>query len=58
VQRCRAGEEIRTRAELRDAIGREHVLDFSLRPIVSDGKTIAMIAEGRDISGLVGDSKR
>ena len=58
VNRCRAGEEIRTRAELVDAAGVTHVLDFSLRPIVSDGKTVAMIAEGRDISGLVGDLSR
>jgi PAS domain S-box-containing protein len=58
VARCRAGEEIRTRAELRDATGSEHVLDFSLRPIVSDGKTVAIIAEGRDITRLVGDSSQ
>jgi PAS domain S-box-containing protein len=58
VARCRAGEEIRTRAELHDAAGGVHVLDFSLRPIVSDGRTVAMIAEGRDITRLVGDSSR
>ena len=55
VQRCSAGEEIRTRTELRDAAGQTRVIDFSLRPVVDDGRTVAMIAEGRDITGIVGD---
>lgn len=58
VQRCKGGEEIRTRTELRDAAGQTHVIDFSLRPVVDDGRTVAMIAEGRDITGLVGDFGR
>ena len=53
IQRCRAGEEHRNRVDMRDAEGRTRVLDFSLRPVVTDGKTTAIIAEGRDITALV-----
>jgi PAS domain S-box-containing protein len=53
VRRARDGEEIRMRSELRDAAGAVHVLDFSLRPIISDGRTVAIVVEGRDITALV-----
>jgi PAS domain S-box-containing protein len=53
VERARRGEEIRLRSELRDRRGEVHILDFSLRPIVSDGRTVAIVAEGRDITALV-----
>ncbi len=53
IQRCRAGEEHRNRVELQDVDGRARVLDFSLRPVVTDGKTTAIIAEGRDITALI-----
>ncbi len=53
IQRCRAGEEHRNRVDMQDAEGRARVLDFSLRPVVTDGKTTAIIAEGRDITALV-----
>ena len=51
--RCRAGEQIRTRAELVDAAGVAHVIDFSLRPVGEDRDVVAIIAEGRDITALV-----
>jgi PAS domain S-box-containing protein len=52
VQRCVAGEEHRTRAELTDAAGRVHDIDFSLRPVRSEGATVAIVAEGRDLTKL------
>jgi PAS domain S-box-containing protein len=55
VAQCRAGTEIRARTELSDAHGSLHILDFSLRPVVVDGVTTSMIAEGRDITSLVSD---
>jgi hypothetical protein len=51
--RCRAGEQIRTRAELVDAAGVVHVIDFSLRPVGESSDVVAIIAEGRDITALV-----
>ena len=52
VQRCVAGEEHRTRAELTDAEGRVHDIDFSMRPVRSEGATVAIVAEGRDLTQL------
>jgi PAS domain S-box-containing protein len=57
VRRARDGEEVRMRSELRDAAGQLHVLDFSLRPVVRDGRTTAIVAEGRDITALVSRSE-
>jgi hypothetical protein len=54
VLRCVAGEEHRTRAELTDASGRVHDIDFSLRPVRSEGATVAIVAEGRDLTQLEG----
>ena len=54
VQRCVAGEEHRTRAELTDAQGQVHDIDFSLRPVRADGETLAIVAEGRDLTQLDG----
>jgi PAS domain S-box-containing protein len=51
--RCRAGEQIRTRAELVDAAGVAHVIDFSLRPVGDGRDVVAIVAEGRDITALV-----
>ena len=51
--RCRAGEQIRTRAELVDAAGVAHVIDFSLRPVGTGRDVVAIVAEGRDITALV-----
>jgi len=56
LQRAAAGEEIRLRADLIDAAGASHVIDFSLRPVRSSGRTVAIVAEGRDITPLVSDS--
>jgi PAS domain-containing protein len=52
IERCAAGEPIRTRAELVDASGTSHVIDFSLRPVRADSGVVAIVAEGRDITAL------
>jgi PAS domain S-box-containing protein len=53
LRRAAAGEEIRLRADLVDATGTAHVIDFSLRPVRSGDRTVAIVAEGRDITPLV-----
>jgi hypothetical protein len=53
VGRCATGEEIRTRAELVDANDIHHTIDFSLRPVRAGTETVAIVAEGRDITALV-----
>lgn len=50
VSRCAAGEEIRLRTELGAP---QRVIDFSLRPVVTDGRVTSMVAEGRDITAVV-----
>ena len=52
VERCAAGEQIRTRAEMVDAAGVTHEIDFSLRPVRAAGHVVAIVAEGRDITAL------
>ena len=52
VERCAAGEQIRMRAELVDAAGSTHVIDFSLRPVRAGDHVVAIVAEGRDITAL------
>jgi PAS domain S-box-containing protein len=52
VERCAAGEQIRMRAELVDAGGATHVIDFSLRPVRAGDDVVAIVAEGRDITAL------
>ncbi len=54
VRRAAEGEPIRLRAELAHVDGRTHVIDFSLRPVRAEGRTLAIVAEGRDITALVG----
>jgi PAS domain S-box-containing protein len=54
VRSAADGEEIRLRAELIDSVGARHVIDFSLRPVRTEGRTLAIVAEGRDITALVG----
>jgi PAS domain S-box-containing protein len=53
VGRCAKGEEIRTRAELVDANDVHHTIDFSMRPVRAGAETVAIVAEGRDITALV-----
>ena len=53
VERAAAGEQIRLRAKLVAATGETRTIDFSLRPVRSNGRTLAIVAEGRDISALV-----
>jgi PAS domain S-box-containing protein len=55
IRRAGAGEEIRLRTELTDARGATRVIDFSLRPVRTGADVIAIVAEGRDITGFVGD---
>jgi PAS domain S-box-containing protein len=54
VQRAAGGEEIRLRTELIDAEGEARIIDFSLRPVRTDTHVLAIVAEGRDITGIVG----
>lgn len=53
VARCAAGEEIRLRVELGSA-DEPRVVDFSLRAVVVDGEVTALLAEGRDITAMLG----
>ncbi|MCX7063669.1 MAG: bifunctional diguanylate cyclase/phosphodiesterase [Proteobacteria bacterium] len=53
IERCAAGEQIRTRAELIDSSGAAHVIDFSLRGVRTGNEVVAIVAEGRDITALV-----
>jgi len=54
VSRAADGEEIRLRAELVDGRSHRRVIDFSLRPVRTEGRTLAIVAEGRDITAIVG----
>jgi PAS domain S-box-containing protein len=53
VQLAAGGEQIRLRAKLIAATGETCTIDFSLRPVRTDGRTLAIVAEGRDITALV-----
>jgi PAS domain S-box-containing protein len=52
VERCAAGQQIRMRGELVDAARVTHVIDFSLRPVRTGDRVVAIVAEGRDITAL------
>ncbi len=53
VLACAAGEEVRSRVEFIDAGGVAHSIDFSMRPVTLEDETIAVIAEGRDLSAVL-----
>lgn len=53
VARCAAGEDIRLRVEL-GSVETPRVVDFSLRAVTVDGEVTALLAEGRDITAIVG----
>jgi PAS domain S-box-containing protein len=54
IRRASEGEQIRLRAELVDVTGKTHVIDFSLRPVRAADRTLAIVAEGRDVTALLG----
>ena len=56
VLACAAGEEVRSRVEFVDRSGATHHIDFSMRPVVLENETIAVIAEGRDLNAIPEDS--
>jgi PAS domain S-box-containing protein len=55
IARAAAGETVRTELEIHGGDRRNHVIDFSLKPIKDEhGAVTLLIAEGRDISERVG----
>ncbi len=56
VSRCAAGEPIRMRAQLVDAHGGVHEIDFSMRPVRTNDQVVAIVAEGRDLTALPASS--
>ncbi len=53
VQKAAAGEEVSFVATHIDASGEERIIDFSLRPIVENGKIVYLLPEGHDITEIM-----
>jgi PAS domain S-box-containing protein len=49
MARCLAGEPYRIKTMIRLPDGTEHTLDFSLTPVLDEGRPFAVIAEARDL---------